>query len=91
MEGYENRGEVFRKGVRWIPRRNGNLSVWHDNWVPNGSFRTLIQGPLTVEDEAIRVKDVFGPQGWDWSRISFKLPSQVLILTPFLVLLELIM
>lgn len=54
-------GEVFRKGVRWIPRRNGNLSVWHDNWVPNGSFRTLIQGPITVEDEAIRVKDVFGP------------------------------
>ena len=72
-------GEVFKKGSRWIPGRNSTLSVWHDNWVPNGSLRSIIHGPLTVEDESLRGKDVFGPHGWDWSRISFVLPSQVLM------------
>ena len=72
-------GGVFKKGIRWILGRNSTLSAWHDNWMPNGSLRTIIQGPLTVEDEALKVKDIFGLQGWDWSKVSFQLPTQVLM------------
>ncbi|XP_075635830.1 uncharacterized protein LOC142607985 [Castanea sativa] len=63
--------EVFKKGIRWIQGRNSSLSLWHDNWMPTGSLRVLIQGPLTIEDEALKVKDVFGPEGWDWSKHSY--------------------
>ena len=79
LEGHENWCGGFKKGIRWIPRRNSTLSAWHDNWMPNGSLRTIIQGPLTVEAEALKVKDIFGLKGWDWSKVSFQLPTQVLM------------
>ena len=71
-------GEVFNKGVRWIPGRNSNLSLWRDNWATYGPLRALIQGPLTTEEECLKVKDVFGPQGWDWSILFVQLPNSVL-------------
>lgn len=55
------------------------MSLWYDNWVASGSLRSLIQDPLTAEDDSLKVKDVFGPQGWDWSNLSIQLPSNVLI------------
>ena len=72
-------GEVFNKGIRWIPGRNSSLNLWHDKWMPNGRLRDLIQGPLTVEDESLKVKDVFGLHGWDWSVLSFQLPNNILM------------
>lgn len=76
--------EVFQKGIRWIgirwiPGRSSNLSLWHDNWLPHGTVRSLIQGPLNAEDESLQVKDVFGINGWDSSSISFHIPNHVLV------------
>ena len=64
-------GEVFNKGIRWIPGRSSNLNLWYDNWMPNGSLRSIIQGSLACEDESLKMKDVFGLHGWDWSFLSF--------------------
>ena len=72
-------GEVFNKGIRWILGRSSNLNLWYDNWLPNGSLRSLIQGPLACEDESLKVKDVFGLHGWDWSLLSFHLPNNILM------------
>ena len=71
-------GEVFNKGIRWIPGRNSNLSLWHDNWATYGPLRALIQDPLTTEEDCVKVKDVFGPQGWDWSILFVQLSNSVL-------------
>ena len=46
-------GEFFHKGIRWILRRSSSLSLWHDNWLPHGSLRSTIQGPLNAVDEAL--------------------------------------
>ena len=35
-------GEVFNKGIQWITGRSSNLNLWYDNWMPNGSLRSLI-------------------------------------------------
>ena len=72
-------GEVLNKGIRWILGRSSNLNLWYDNWLPNGSLRSLIQGPLACEDESLKVKDVFGLHGWDWSLLSFHLPNNILM------------
>ena len=50
-------GEFFHKGICWIPGRSSSLSLWHDNWLPHGSLRLTIQGPLNAIDESLRVKD----------------------------------
>ena len=46
-------GEVFNKGIRWILGRDNNLSLWHENWITNGPLRSLIQGPLTAEEDSL--------------------------------------
>lgn len=61
--------KVSNKGIRWIPGRNSNLRLWHDNWAADGSLRALIQGPFSEEEECLKVKDVFGPNGWDWTKL----------------------
>ena len=71
--------EVFKKGIRWIPGRNNELSLSHDSWTTNGSLRSLIQGPLTVEEEELKVRDVLGPDGWDWSNLAIQIPDPVLL------------
>ena len=55
------------------------MNLWHDNCLPRGSLRSTIQGPLNADDEVLRVKDVFGINGWDWSSLSFHIPNQVLL------------
>ena len=57
--------EFFHKGIRWIPGRSSSLNLWHDNCLPCGSLRSTIQGPINADDEALRVKDVFGINGWE--------------------------
>lgn len=31
------------------------------------------------EEECLKVKDVFGPNGWDWSKLSIQIPNAVLM------------
>lgn len=71
--------EVFNKGIWWILGRNSNLSLWYNNWIAKAPLRTLIQGPFSEEEERFQVKDVFGPHGWDWSKISIQVPNNILM------------
>ena len=46
--------------------RDSELSFWHDNWFSVGPLRSLVQGPLSIEEENLRVKEVVSTDGWDW-------------------------
>ena len=58
--------DIFRKGVSWMVGRDSELSFWHDNWFSIGPIRSLVQGPLSIEEENLRVKEVVSADGWDW-------------------------
>ena len=36
---------------------NSTLSFWYDKWSKLGSLQSLIQGPLTLEENGLMVKD----------------------------------
>lgn len=44
-------------GSHWIIGNNSTLSFWYDKWSKLGSLRSLIQGPLIVEENGLMVKD----------------------------------
>ena len=69
--------EIFRKGTKWIPGYESNLSFWNDSWSNLGTLRNIIQGPLTVESSNLRVKDVADMGGWKWDRLHIELPEEV--------------
>ncbi|KAL4625853.1 hypothetical protein ACB092_05G055100 [Castanea dentata] len=69
--------EVFKKGVKWIPDFESNLSFWFDCWTNLGPLRQVIHGPLTRESSHLRIRGVITPYGWDWSVIPFDLPTEL--------------
>lgn len=71
--------DIFRKGTRWILGRDSHLIFWFDNWCSVGPLRRLVQGPLAMEEENLRVKEVVSANGWDWSKISIPIPDSVSI------------
>ncbi|KAI7986548.1 putative ribonuclease H protein [Camellia lanceoleosa] len=59
--------------------RNGRSTrFWLDEWAKCGPLRGCIEGPLAPTDSSLRVCDVWVANDWDFSRISFVLPSEIL-------------
>ena len=69
--------DIFYKGIRWVMGKDSDLSFWHDNWCSVRPIRSLVQGPLSIEEENLRVKEVFSTDGWDWSKISIPILDSV--------------
>ena len=65
---------VFQNGTRWFPRRDSNLSFWFDSWTSQGPLRLVVQGPLPLESEKLKIRDVVDELGWNWDLITFNLP-----------------
>ena len=63
--------------------RNGSLEettilgFGMDNWSSQVPIRNLVQGPLTRDEGDMKVKEVISANGWNWSKISFVLPSSI--------------
>ena len=77
---------VFQKGMKWIVGMNSNLSFWHDKWLSDGTFRSLIVGPFQRGEDSLLLKDVIQYNFWDLARLSFTFPSalvQKIKATPF--------
>ena len=65
---------VFQNGTRWFPGRESNLSFWFDSWTSQGPLRQVVQGPLPLESEKMKIRDVVDESGWKWDLIPFDLP-----------------
>ena len=60
--------------------RNGEkVKVWNDFWLPMGTLRTLIEGPLNRDENLITMKQCFD-QNHEWQAqcLSFDLPEHIL-------------
>ena len=72
------RGETtFKMGVKWIPEKESNLNFWFDCWTNLGPIRQVIHNPIPQDSLGLKVKDVVGFGGQDWSLIPFELPSDI--------------
>lgn len=56
-----------------------NTSLFHDSWLPQGSLRSLMHGPLNQHDSNLKVSDIFSPNGsFTPHLLSFPLPTHIL-------------
>ena len=72
-------GPIYVKGLKW-PMKNGEtVKVWTDFWIPVGTLRSLIKGPLYRDEELITVKQCFDHNHEQQAPcISFDLPDHIL-------------
>ena len=66
--------DTFNQEVKWVVGCNSNLKFWFDNWSSGGLVRQMIQGPLSLEDQQLRIQDIFKDEIWDWGCLSFEIP-----------------
>ena len=72
-------GPIYVKGLKWSVKNGEIVKVWIDFWLPVGTLRSLIKGPLNRDEELITVKQCFDHNHeWQAPCISFDLPEHIL-------------
>jgi len=41
----------LQHGMKWILGDDQNIHVWQDNWIPEGTLRSRVVGPLLPSEE----------------------------------------
>ena len=54
--------ELLREGMRWFVGDGQTIRVWQDHWLPNGSLREYIEGPLPRQEEDRRINSLWDNQ-----------------------------
>ncbi|KAF7811076.1 reverse transcriptase [Senna tora] len=68
--------EVVRRGSRINIFSGKDTKFWVQHWCKGGILREAISGPLNFREDCLTVSDVAASIGtWDWSQISFELPT----------------
>ena len=72
-------GPVYVKGLKWAVGNGEKVRVWNDFWLPMCSLRTLIEGPLTCDEDLITLNHCFDQNHeWQAQSLSFDLPEHIL-------------
>lgn len=72
-------GPIHVKGLKWSVKNGLQVNLWLDFWLPNGTLRILIEGPLTRYEDKVMLHQCFDiGTGWNLQNSSFVLPNQVL-------------
>ena len=63
--------------MRWIVGDGQTIRVWDDHWIPGGTLRSRIEGPLMLNDENSRVSSLRTNHTWTFSSLHIPLPPQI--------------
>lgn len=70
--------DLFMSKV-WSVKNGLQVNLWLDFWLPNGTLRILIEGPLTRYEDKVMLHQCFDiGTGWNLQNSSIVLPNQVL-------------
>ena len=72
-------GHVYVKGLRWSVKNGLHVNLWLDFWLPNGTLRSLIEGPLSRDEDKVMLHQCFDiGTGWNLQNNFFVLSDQIL-------------
>jgi len=66
--------------MSWIVGDGQTIRIWKDPWLPHGSLRSYIEGPLIFHDEERRVSSLRTNHSWNFDEFDFPLPPSSKIL-----------
>ena len=71
-------GPIYVKGLRWLVKNGQLVNLWNDFWLPNGTLRSLIEGPLSRAEDQMMLHQCFDTStGWNLQNCLFVLPDQI--------------
>ena len=63
--------------MSWIVRDGQNIWIWKDPWLPKGTLRSYIEGPLLLHDKDRRVSSLQTNHSWTFNSLNFPLSPQL--------------
>ena len=66
--------KLFCGGMRWIIGDGQTIQIWQDSWLPNGSLRNYIEGPLLPHEADRRVNALWTNHSWSFDSLNLLLP-----------------
>lgn len=75
MESNEKGIYIFDKGTWWSASPDSNVKFWLEFWT--FKLRLIIHGPFPKGEEEFKIKDIASELGWDWRKIFFILPKDI--------------
>ena len=68
--------KLLREGMSWIVGDDQDIRIWQDSWLPRGTLRSYIEGPLLCLAEDSRVSSLRTNHSWTFESLTFPLPPQ---------------
>ena len=68
---------LLRLGMRWYIGDGQTIRIWRDPWLPNGTLRSYIEGPLPPHEEDQRINALWINHSWSLDSLSIHLPPQL--------------
>ena len=63
--------------MRWYIGDGQTIRIWRDPWLPNGTLRSYIEGPLPPHEEDQRINALWANHSWSLDSLSIHLPPQL--------------
>ena len=60
--------------MSWIVRDGQTIRIWKDQWLPQGTLRSYIEGPIFFQDGDQRVSSLRAHHTWNFDAFNFPLP-----------------
>ena len=68
--------KLLREGMSWIVGDDHDIRIWQDSWLPRGTLRSYIEGPLLCLAKDSRVSSLRTNHSWTFESLTFPLPPQ---------------
>lgn len=65
---------MLRDHSSWVLGNGESIRVWEDDWLGVGMLRGYVAGPLSKEEDSLKVRDLVVDGEWKFDKISFDLP-----------------
>ncbi|GLT45320.1 hypothetical protein SLA2020_191580 [Shorea laevis] len=71
--------QLFKLGIKWIPRNGHSIRFWSDHWVGKSSLESIFFGPLIHNASSILLADVLQEGVMDLDIIGYHFPQDMLL------------
>ena len=67
----------LREGMSWIVGNGNTICIWTDFWLPHGSLRSYIEGPINLHEEDRTVSSLRLSHSWNFEALDFPLSTHL--------------
>ncbi|GLT27441.1 hypothetical protein SLA2020_024380 [Shorea laevis] len=70
--------DLFKKGIKWIPKNGQHISFWSDHWIGQAPLNSIFYGPFLPNTSCISLASVLHGGAVDMETVGYHLNSDII-------------